>query len=279
MDDSNGSNIKPHSLKRFNPLLYLAILFGGTLFADWIISQVLQSPPNTVRILTRMSLQTAIAIAVLGWVFAHRWVTLKTVLFATAILAVGLFSIAVAARMQRQVSASENTQSNLTTAPPAFDPNQPYQSAPDLSTSGPLSTPPISSASLTPRDATLEQQGLCADRAKKFFHDSEFIKPAHGEKIINAPSYISHYDAKANICYVAIRTNSSFDGGKSALLGVAIFDAFEGGTVAGFLIPEGSNVPPLECDVTPLGHEQIICKSEDEFKNLVTEKFGIETTF
>src|ERR1035437_7230463 len=56
------------------------------------------------------------------------------------------------------------------------------------------------------RPTTLAQQKMCADQAKKFFDDLVAPKPSKAPIDPLRASYVDHYDAKANICYVAIRS-------------------------------------------------------------------------
>jgi hypothetical protein len=80
-----------HWKRRLATLFYLAILFGGVVFADWAISQVLNLPAEATYALTKISLNCALALAVLGIAFARRRLTLNTTLVATGMLSLGLF--------------------------------------------------------------------------------------------------------------------------------------------------------------------------------------------
>jgi uncharacterized membrane protein YhfC len=76
---------------RFATIFCVAILFGGVILADIVISQVFNLPGEAAQSLTEMSLKVALAVAVLGAVFARRWLTLKTTLVSTAVFSVSLF--------------------------------------------------------------------------------------------------------------------------------------------------------------------------------------------
>jgi len=47
-----------------------------------------------------------------------------------------------------------------------------------------------------------------------------------------AASYVDHYDAKVNICYVAIVRNDTFDRNQKITYSTDVFDAFEGTSYA-----------------------------------------------
>jgi hypothetical protein len=117
------------------------------------------------------------------------------------------------------------------------------------------------------RVATLAQQKMCAEQADKAFNGS-----AASEKGKNT-SYVNHYDARANVCYVIVH---EVMGNGSQGYSYFIRDAFEG-RIYGSLIVIGYNPNPAECDVTPHGQETIRCKSSDEFDALVAKYFGMST--
>jgi hypothetical protein len=64
---------------------------------------------------------------------------------------------------------------------------------------------------------------MCADQAKKFFNDRPVPKPA---TVIVPASYVDHYDAQANLCYIAILKSESVTGGQTITFSTAVFDAF-----------------------------------------------------
>jgi hypothetical protein len=129
------------------------------------------------------------------------------------------------------------------------------------------------------RPATLAQQKMCANQAKKFFDDLVAPKPSKAPIDPLRASYFDHYDASAQICYVAIVRNTPT--GKNLAYSTGVFDAFEGTSYAAYTqssdnIRGGVEIkPPLWCSVEPRGHSQIICKSEDEFDGLIEEYFGL----
>src|SRR6266478_9984019 len=64
-----------------------------------------------------------------------------------------------------------------------------------------------------PRQATLAQQKMCADQAKRAFNDSDASKPLDDKKMrrVSPPEYTSHYDAKANVCYIMVHESNILD--------------------------------------------------------------------
>lgn len=132
-----------------------------------------------------------------------------------------------------------------------------------------------------PRLATLAQQKMCADQAKKFFNDSPLKKsPPKPTLVLFPASYVDHYDAKANVCYIAVSTIESADG-KIIDYSTAVFDAFENTAYADYnttsdRIKGGADAkPPLICTVEPRDQPEITCKSELEFNALIKKYFGL----
>jgi hypothetical protein len=122
-----------------------------------------------------------------------------------------------------------------------------------------------------PRQATLAQQKMCADQAKKFYNEPDFKSKEFTE-------YTSHYDPKMNVCYVMIRIDLKKDDAEQQTVAYMIYDAFEG-TGRGHLQMKliGPDNKPYVCSVKPVGsHEDIYCKTEDQFWELVKKHFGLE---
>jgi len=120
-----------------------------------------------------------------------------------------------------------------------------------------------------PRQATLAQQKMCADQAKKFYNEPDF-------KSKDFTEYTSHYDPRMNVCYVMIRSDLHI--GKHSVA-FQIFDAFEGTERAHMQMQvEGpiSEQQPYACSVKPIGQKEIYCKTEEEFDNLIKKHFGME---
>ena len=136
---SEGSSSKPgqipstfvqptvYNSRIFRILLYLAILFGGVIFTDWTVSEVFSLPAEATYHLTKMSLNAAIGVAVLGMVFARRWVTWKVTLIATVLVSVGIILLVLSIwNTHRDYSSTES----LPAAPLNVDQQQPF--LPDL---------------------------------------------------------------------------------------------------------------------------------------------------
>jgi hypothetical protein len=71
-------------------LFYLAILFGGVLIVDWVLSEIFSLPNEATYQLTKASLNAVAAVAVLGLVFARSRLNMKVVLIAAGVLSLGL---------------------------------------------------------------------------------------------------------------------------------------------------------------------------------------------
>jgi hypothetical protein len=133
-----------------------------------------------------------------------------------------------------------------------------------------------------PRLATLAQQKMCADQAKKFFDEADTLrKPPKPAIAILPASYVDHYDVKANVCYIAIETIESIDGGKTLIYSTAVFDAFEQTAYADYSQTSdrvknySESKPPLVCAVEPQDQPEVTCKSEHEFNELIKKYFGL----
>jgi len=116
--DQISVNFQPTSneSRGFRPLFNLAILFGGVIFTDWAVSEVLSVPAKATEELTKMSLDAAIAVAVIGMVFARRWVNWKTTLILTVMLSVGILLLVLSVRNTYRDHLSSLQRSDMTTA-------------------------------------------------------------------------------------------------------------------------------------------------------------------
>ena len=117
-----------------------------------------------------------------------------------------------------------------------------------------------------PRHATLSQQKMCADQAKKSFEEDN-VKPEHALTW----QFSSHYETNTNICYV-MTWISTMDNSNKFTLSHYVYDAFEGREYASF-IEIGSDV--VECSVAPTPEENIKCKTDDDFLRLVYKQYGV----
>jgi hypothetical protein len=127
-----------------------------------------------------------------------------------------------------------------------------------------------------PRLATLEQQKMCGEQAEKQFNTIEQNDKKF--KTSNISDYTSHYDARANVCYMMIHSDSA---SKTVVSNIkTVFDAFEGRGYASYIWFNAGKkkyweVAPTTCVVYPRGQPEIKCKSSDEFDALVDKYFGI----
>jgi len=117
-----------------------------------------------------------------------------------------------------------------------------------------------------PRQATLAQQKMCAEQARKIFHEDNPTKPEHAVTW----QYTSHYEARTNVCYIMTWIVTLDQ--KSTVISHVVYDAFEGREYASFT-QIGKDV--MECSVSPPGEDSIDCKTNDDFQRLVDKHFGI----
>lgn len=117
-----------------------------------------------------------------------------------------------------------------------------------------------------PRAATLEQQKMCADQSKKVFTESYPW----------ATSYIDHFDAKTDVCYLLV--DEDYRWGKVAYYSTYVYDAFGGATRASYFTSSDwmeQGKPPILCYVNPPNHPEILCKSKFQFDALIEKYFGL----
>jgi hypothetical protein len=151
--------------------------------------------------------------------------------------------------------------------------NKPQPVQAKKQTPTPVGTAPTLEDASQPRLATLSQQKMCAEQADKQFNI--YGAPETGD---TATDYVSHYDARANVCYMMIHHGGMSFG--NARVSYVVFDAFENRDFANYIwINSGKKnaweVAPAECDVKPRGQQEITCKSSEEFDSLVEKYFGI----
>src|SRR5579863_8438968 len=81
----------------------------------------------------------------------------------------------------------------------------------------------ILSASLVfgqqPRQATLAQQKVCADQARKTFHADNVTRPPH----MLVWEYTSHYEPRTNTCYIMTHFVTAQE--KSVSISFSVYDA------------------------------------------------------
>lgn len=96
-------------------LLYLAILFGGVLLVDWVLSEIFSLPTEATYQLTKASLNVAAVVAVLGLAFARLRLNVKVTLIATGSLSLGLTLWVFSVWHQSPRSASTTSADKLKT--------------------------------------------------------------------------------------------------------------------------------------------------------------------
>src|SRR6185437_5100432 len=117
-----------------------------------------------------------------------------------------------------------------------------------------------------PRGATLAQQKMCAEQARKIFHEDNPVRPEHALTW----EYSSHYEVRTNVCYIMTWTTLVENHGFSISHGV--YDAFEGREYASALETTDHGRETMdECTLTPPNHDPISCKTMDEFLRLVEQ--------
>jgi hypothetical protein len=126
-----------------------------------------------------------------------------------------------------------------------------------------------------PRQATLTQQKICAEEARKAF--KEYYVP--DKSGINY-DFTSHYDPVANVCYIMVHGSGVDKATGVLMVSDVVFDAIEGRTYASYSWINSEKkkfweVAPTDCSVKPRGGDPITCKSSDEFEQLVDKYFGI----
>jgi hypothetical protein len=146
----------------------------------------------------------------------------------------------------------------------------------------PVETAPMpksSQATSERRAATLAEQKLCSDQSKKAYDESRLEPDVKGFKTIST-DYTSHYDPVRNVCFVLLETTDSVDGGQNIMTVYSVMDAFERKIYGHYMWTSDKKkkyweVSPIECEVTPTDSEKTVCKTEDEFKQLVSVNYGL----
>jgi hypothetical protein len=140
----------------------------------------------------------------------------------------------------------------------------------------------VPSAFAQARHASLSDQKMCAAQAKKAFLESDSSKewnPSDKIRNVSPPDFTSHFDPTANVCYVLVSMNY-IDDTKTIWTSIVVYDAFEGRGYANYLwhtdkVKKYWEQPPMACSVKPRGQPEILCKSSDEFNELIDKHFGI----
>lgn len=134
-----------------------------------------------------------------------------------------------------------------------------------------------------PRLATLAQQKMCAEQAKRTFNESDASQPSKDKTIdwciLLTPSSTTQKRMSPTSWFHESGTIDN-EKGKIFSNSTLVYDAFEGRVYANYpwFSQDGRKyweVAPMECSVKPRGQDEISCKSSDEFERLVDKHFGI----
>lgn len=114
--------------------------------------------------------------------------------------------------------------------------------------------------------ATFDLQERCAEQSRKTFNDLGF-------KAKDLASYENHYNEKLNKCFIEIRNSTPSSDGRM-VVSRNVSDALEGKVFGEYIwqsdkVKKYWEVAPLMCKVTLPSREDRLCKSEDEFKELL----------
>jgi len=89
-------------------------------------------------------------------------------------------------------------------------------------------------------------------------------------------NFDNHYSAKVNKCFVRLTSMASQVKPRVPTINRLVFDAFEGKVYASYMwMNDGGKkfweVPPFDCTVTSLSGEKRLCKSAEEFDELIKQ--------
>jgi len=126
----------------------------------------------------------------------------------------------------------------------------------------------------TKRTATLAEQKLCSEQARKV--DAEWERRAEYATQPTYTSNTSHYDPVSQICYVMITDIYAMQDG-SYMTRISVTDAFEGREYGLFRKEPSGRI--LNCSLTPLDDPSDVhdhsCDDEPEFRDEVFKLYGI----
>jgi hypothetical protein len=119
-------------------------------------------------------------------------------------------------------------------------------------------------AARTASDA-LDLTARCAKQAAEMFRYSGLDKNQMG-------GYISHYNPKLGKCFIQTGSMATF--GKTLWTYKTLFDAFEQKQYGDYSwhtdpVKKAWEVPPFTCTVTMPSGEEVFCKSDAEFEQLI----------
>jgi hypothetical protein len=152
--------------------------------------------------------------------------------------------------------------------------------------------------------ASLLQQKMCTDQAKKFFGDHGGFKVSKIPE--RAPFYdnntfTSHYDAKTSVCYALIFIDDRFIIDKdvaeywqqrnqkildnmradASLMSYEVYDALEDRKVGHiyYKFGDSDNAHTHLCYVTPVDGKDVYCETKKDFFSLIKKHFGLEEPY
>jgi hypothetical protein len=108
------------------------------------------------------------------------------------------------------------------------------------------------STAASPRSATMAEQKMCDEQARKKFYEDY-----RGTAFAN---YTSHFDSRVSVCYVFVHHATVANDMPS--VSKVVYDAFEGRVYASYMWINSKGlkyweVAPIECAVKPRGRAEI----------------------
>ena len=115
--------------------------------------------------------------------------------------------------------------------------------------------------------ANLDLQGKCAKQAGEAFKVQGYEKEQYA-------NYTNHYNAKLNKCFIKIESMDTKTAKGTFFTNKVVMDAFEGKGYAEYMwmsdkVKKYWDVPPKLCKVTVPSGEEKVCKSSEEFDELL----------
>lgn len=117
--------------------------------------------------------------------------------------------------------------------------------------------------------AALDFQEKCARQAREEFRLYGWDK--HTMAVV-----LNHYNAQLNKCFMEVQDTDTKSAPGQIVTSRNVLDAFEGKMYASYIWSTEKNkkyweVPPLECKVTSLSGGEKVCRSSEEFDELVKQ--------
>lgn len=109
-------------------------------------------------------------------------------------------------------------------------------------------------------NATLSRE--CSDKAEQVYKSGGYNTNSAWD------SYVSHYDPKLSKCFIQVQTGNQI--GDNFFTMKMLFDAYDGRSYGNYtghvnLKGEAGNHFVNECHLTPLGQDEVYCKTEGAF--------------